>query len=98
MNEILSSLLEAIQKAKVENPQLSIYPKMIGAVISLEHYGTQRLNEWISLLEDPHSPMKEIMVVAAKWDESTEESVAYYIEITQELAAGLYTSIEATGY
>ena len=98
MNEILKSLLEAIQKAKVENPQLSVYPKMIGAVISLEYYGSRQLNEWISLLEDPHSPMKEIMAVVAMWDESTEESVAYYIEITQELAAGLYISIEAIGY
>ena len=98
MNEILKSLLEAIQKAKVENPQLSVYPKMIGAVISLEYYGSRQLNEWISLLEDPHSPMKEIMAVVAMWDESTEESIAYYIEITQELTAGLYTSIEAIGY
>lgn len=98
MNEILSSLLEAIQKAKVENPQLSVYPKLIGAVISLEHYNSQRLNEWISLLEDPHSLMKEIMAIAAKWDESNEESIAYYIEITKELVAGLYTSIEAIGY
>lgn len=98
MNEILKSLLEAIQKAKVENPQLSVYPKMIGAVISLEYYDSRQLNEWISLLEDPHSPMKEIMAVAAMWDESTEESIAYYIEITQELTAGLHTSIEAIGY
>ena len=98
MNEILSSLLEAIQKAKVENPQLSVYPKLIGASISLEYYNSQRLNEWISLLEDPHSPMKEIMAVAAMWDESTEESIGYYIEITQELVTGLYTPIEAMGY
>ena len=98
MNEILKSLLEAIQKAKVENPQLAVYPKLIGAVISLGYNGTQRLNEWISLLEDQHSPMKEIMAIAALWDESTEESLAYYIEITNELKEGLYTSIEAIGY
>lgn len=98
MNEILSSLLEAIDKAKVANPQISVYPKLIGATISIEHYNQQRLNEWISMLEDPHSPMKEVMVVAAKWDESTEESIAYYNEIIHELVTGLYTSIEAIGY
>ena len=98
MNEILKSLLEAIQKAKVENPQLSVYPKMIGAVISLEYYGARQLNEWISLLEDPHSPMKEIMAVVAKWDDSSAESIAYYVEITDQLKEGLYISINAVGY
>lgn len=99
MNEILSSLLEAIDKAKVANPQISVYPKLIGAVISIEHYNRQRrLNEWISMLEDPHSPMKEVMAVAAKWDESTEESIAYYNEIIHELVTGLHISIEAIGY
>ena len=42
--------------------------------------------------------MKEIMAVAAKWDDAVEESMAYYIEITDELKEGLYTSIEAIGY
>ena len=42
--------------------------------------------------------MKEIMAVAAMWDESTEESIRYYIEITQELVTGLSTPIEAIGY
>ena len=98
MNEILKSLLEAIQKAKVENPQLSVYPKMIGAVISLEYYGSRQLNEWISLLEDRNTPMNEIMAVATLWDDSSTESIAYYVEITDQLKEGLYISIDAMGY
>ena len=98
MNEILKSLLEAIQKAKVENPQLSVYPKMIGAVISLEYYGSRQLNEWISLLEDPHTPMQEIMAVAAVWDDFNTESIAYYVEIIDQLKEGHYISINAVGY
>lgn len=98
MNEILSSLLEAIDKAKVANPQISVYPKLIGAVISIDSDTVRPLNEWISMLEDPHSPMKEVMAVAAKWDESTEESIAYYNEIIHELVTGLHISIEAIGY
>lgn len=98
MTVILATLLEAIDLVKSKNPDLSAYPKLIGAVISLKERGTTQLNEWISLLEDKHTPMKEIMAVAAKWDDSVDESVAYYIEITDELKDGLYTSIEAIGY
>ena len=98
MNVILSSLLETIDSTKSKNPDLSVYPKLIGAAISLKEKGTTHLNEWISLLEVKNTPMKEIMAVAAKWDDTVEESMAYYIEITDELKEGLYTSIEAIGY
>lgn len=98
MNAILSSLLETIDSTKSKNPDLSVYPKLIGAAISLKEKGMTHLNEWISLLEDKNTPMKEIMAVAAKWDDTVEESMAYYIEITDELKEGLYTSIEAVGY
>lgn len=98
MTVILATLLEAIDSTKAKKPGLSPYPKLIGAAISLKERGTTQLNEWISLLEDKHTPMKEIMAVAAKWDDSVDESVAYYIEITDELKDGLYTSIEAIGY
>ena len=98
MNVILATLLEAIDLTKSKNTDLRDYPKLVGAVISLKEKGTTQLNEWISLLEDKHTPMKEIMAVAAMWDDSVDESIAYYIEIADELKAGLYTSIEAIGY
>ena len=103
MTPILSSLLEAIEEHKLAlsfTPLERIidFPKLVGANLSIKHMGTERLNEWISLLEDPHTPMQEIMAVAAVWDDSNTESIAYYVEITDQLKEGLYISINAMGY
>ena len=98
MKAILSALLDAIDLAKSEHPDLASYPRLIGVVISLKERDSTKLNEWISLLEDKNTPMKDIMMVGNKWDNSLDESIAYYIEITDELKYGLSTSIEAIGY
>lgn len=98
MTPILSSLLDAIDTAKATYPKHADFPKLVGAAIVLINGADERLHEWISMLEDPNTPMKEIFAVTAKWDDSTEESVAYYIEIADQLKAGLYIAIDSMGY
>lgn len=103
MTPILSSLLTAIEEHRLAvslTPLEGIqdFPKLVGANLSIKYMGTERLNEWISLLEDRNTPMNEIMTVAALWDNSSTESIAYYVEITDQLKEGLYISIDAMGY
>lgn len=98
MTPILSSLLDAVDAAKVVYPNMADQPKMMGAAIALKTGDTERLNEWISLLDDPNTPMKEIMAVAKMWDRDDSQSISYYTEITDQLKEGLHIAIGAVVY
>lgn len=98
MTPILGSLLDAIDDAKVVYPNMADYPKMIGSAIALKTGDVERLHEWVSMLEDANTPMKEIMAIARIWNDSTDEAIAYYVEITDQLKEGLHIAIDAVGY
>lgn len=98
MNQITESLLDAIDKAQASKPNWKDYPKLVGTIIALETGDNETLAEWISLLEDKNTLLCELMAIVAKWDASTEESIAYYIEIGEQLKEGLSVAIDAVGY
>ena len=98
MNQITESLLKAIDEAQARQPKWRDYPKLVGSVIALETGDSETLAEWISLLEDKNTLLCELLAIVAKWDTSTEESIAYYVEITDQLKDGLSIAIDAVGY
>lgn len=98
MNQITESLLAAIDEAQASQPRWKDYPKLIGAIIALEVGDSETLAEWISLLEDKNTLLCELLAIVGKWDASTEESIAYYVEIGDQLKDGLSIAIDAVGY
>lgn len=97
---LIDELLQQIGKTKEQmlRPDDKVFPRLVGAQIALTVGYGEKIQEWISYLEDPCTAMGGLMRVAFMWEESNEESIAYYMEIVSELKMGLSICLDAVGY